>query len=83
MLEYKINVLEKLGEVGFNSMTARQTGIFAQSTMKKFKDGDTNISLEILNRLCCILNMQPEDILIYKETETDREKVITKIRDFS
>nr|DAT64347.1 MAG TPA: Protein of unknown function (DUF739) [Caudoviricetes sp.] len=47
--------------------------------MKKFKNGDTNISLEVLNRLCCVLEMQPRDILKFVETETDRKKIISKI----
>ena len=79
MLQYKINVIEELEKIGINTTVAKKTGIFGQDTMKKFKNGDTNISLEILNRLCCVLEMQPRDILKYIETENDRKKIISKI----
>lgn len=79
MLEYKINVIQELEKVGINTTIARKTGIFAQETMKKFKNKDTSISLDNLNRLCCLLEMQPRDIIKYVETEQDREKIIAKI----
>ncbi|WP_334307182.1 helix-turn-helix transcriptional regulator [Blautia marasmi] len=62
-----------------NTTKARKTGIFGQDTMRKFKNGDTRISIEVLNRLCCLLEMQPRDILKYVETETDRNDIISKI----
>lgn len=79
MLEYKINVIQELEKVGINTTIARKTGIFAQETMRKFKNKDTSISLDNLNRLCCLLEMQPRDIIKYVETEQDREKIIAKI----
>ncbi len=81
MLEYKIDVIEELKAAGVNTTTAKKTGIFGQATMKKFKDKDTSISLDNLNRLCCVLEMQPRDIIRYVETEEDREEIITKIRE--
>lgn len=79
MLEYKINVIEELEKAGVNTTVARKTGIFAQVTMQKFKKQDTSISLDNLNRLCCILEMQPRDIIKFVETDEDREKIISKI----
>ena len=79
MLEYKINIIQELEKVGINTTIARKTGIFAQETMKKFKNKDTSISLDNLNRLCCLLEMQPRDIIKYVETEQDREKIIAKL----
>lgn len=73
MLVYKINVIEELKKVGINTTKAKETGVFGQATMKKFKDGDTSISLDNLNRLCCVLEMQPRDIIKYVETERDSE----------
>lgn len=83
MIEYKIDVIKELKKVGINTMKAKETGIFAQATMKKFKDGDTSISVDNLNRLCCVLEMQPRDILKFVETEEDREKIISKISEKS
>lgn len=79
MLQYKKNIISELAEVGINTTTAKKSGIFGQDTMRKFRNGDTNISLEVLNRLCCILEMQPRDIIRYVETEEDRNKIISKI----
>lgn len=81
MIEYKINVIKELEKIGINTTVARKTGIFGQETMRKFRNGDTSISLDNLNRLCCILEMQPRDIIKYVETDIDREKIISKISD--
>lgn len=81
MLQYKINVIEELEKVGINTTKAKNTGIFGQETMRKFRIGDTKISLDNLNRLCAVLEMQPRDIIKYVETDEDREKYISKIRD--
>ena len=81
MLEYKIDVINELRKAGINTTKAKKTGIFGQATMKKFKENDTSISLDNLNRLCCILEMQPRDIIKYVETDEDREKIISKICD--
>lgn len=79
MLIYKIDVISELKKIGINTLTARKTGVFAQTTMKKFKEKDTSISLDNLNRLCCVLEMQPRDIIKYIETDEDREKILNKI----
>ena len=81
MLEYKINVIEELAKIGVNTTKAKNTGLFGQATMQKFKKGDTTISLDNLNRLCAILEMQPRDIIKYVETDSDRKKIISKIRE--
>ena len=81
MIQYKIDVIRELGKVGINTTKAKNTGLFGQATMKKFRDGDTSISLDNLNRLRAVLEMQPRDIIKYVETDEDREKYISKICD--
>lgn len=81
MIEYKIDVINELKKVGINTTTARNSGIFAQATMNKFKKLDTSISLDNLNRLCCVLEMQPRDIIKFIETEEDRTEILSKISD--
>lgn len=83
MLQYKIDIITELAKVGINTTAAKKSGIFGQDTMRKFRIGDTKISLEVLNRLCCVLEMQPRDIIKYVETDEDREKIISKICDKS
>lgn len=79
LLEYKIDIIRELEKVGINTTVARKTGVFGQETMRKFRNRDTNISLDNLNRLCCVLEMQPRDIIRYIETQADKEKIISKI----
>ncbi len=79
MLQYKIEIIPELNRIGINTTTAKRSGIFGQDTMRKFRNGDTNISLEVLNRLCCVLEMQPRDILKFIETDEDREKILSKL----
>ena len=83
MLEYKFNIIKALENVGINTTKARDTGIFGQATMKKFREGNTNISLDNLNRLCAVLEMQPRDIIKYVETSEDKEKYISKKKEKS
>lgn len=81
MIEYKIDIISELKRIGVNTTKAKETGLFGQDTMRKFRNGDTKISVEVLNRLCCLLEMQPRDILKYVETEEDKEKIISKLCD--
>lgn len=80
MIEYRIDVTAELLKAGINTYVAKKTGIFGQKTMKKFKNHDTSISLDNLNRLCCILEMQPSDIIEYVETDEDKEKILSIIK---
>lgn len=80
VLEYKINVFQELKSLGITTTIAKRTGIFSQSVMKKFKNSDTSITLDNLNRLCAVLEMQPRDIIKYVETEEDREKYLLKMK---
>lgn len=79
MIKYKIDIISELARVGINTTTAKKSGVFGQDTMRKFRNGDTKISLEVLNRLCCVLEMQPRDIIKFVETDEDREEIISKI----
>jgi len=60
---------------------AKTTKIISQDTLRKLKNDDTNISLESLNRVCAILDMQPKDIIIYVEDEAERKKLFGKFND--
>ena len=80
VLEYKINVFQELKSLGITTTTAKKTGLFSQSVMKKFKNSDTSITLDNLNRLCAVLEMQPRDLIKYVETEEDREKYLLKMK---
>lgn len=73
MLKYKIDVGDELEKAGINMYIAKTTKILSQDT-KKNKNWDTNIALESLNRICAILNMQPEDLILYEDNEEENCK---------
>lgn len=76
MIQYKIDIIEELKRVGINTTVAKRTGVFSQTTMRRFKEKNRSISISALNRLCCILEMQPRDILKFVEVEEDREQIL-------
>ena len=56
---------------------AKTTKLLSQDTLKKIKNEDTNITVKSLNVICSLLDMQPKDILEYKDAPEDiqeREK---------
>ena len=75
MLKYKINVGDALERIGFNAYKAKTTKLLSQNTLKKVKSDDTNISLKSLNNICMLLDMQPKDLLMYVETEEEKENL--------
>lgn len=74
MLKYKINIADALERKGFNTYKAKTTKILSQDTLKKIKNENTNISLESINRICIILDMQPKDLIEYVENEEEKKK---------
>ncbi len=74
MFKYTINIKKELSEHGISATLIKQRKIFGQSTMQKFLNGDTTITLESLNRLCYITGKQPGEILEFTVTDEDEEK---------
>ena len=74
MLKYKINIADALERKGFNTYKAKTTKILSQDTLKKIKEENTNISLESLNRICIILDMQPKDLIEYIEDKEEKKR---------
>lgn len=72
MIKYKINVADALERKGFNLYKAKTTKILSQNTLNKIRQEDTNISLESLNRICLLLDMQPKDLIEFSATEEER-----------
>ena len=75
MLKYKIDIGDALERIGFNAYKAKTTKLLSQDTLKKVKADDTNISLKSLNSICMLLDMQPKDLLMYVETEEEKENL--------
>lgn len=73
MLKYRIDVADALERKGFNLYKAKTTKLLSQDTLKKIQREDTNISLESLNKVCLILDMQPKDLIEFQATQEEEE----------
>ena len=80
MIKYRFNIGDALDRIGINGYVAKTTKILSQDTLKKLKNEDTNISLETINRLCCILDMQPKDLIKYEEDEEEKKKLFENFK---
>ena len=65
MLVYKIDVLEKLKENGFNTTRLRREKLLTESTIQDLRNGKV-VGIIALEKICAMLNMQPGDLIEYK-----------------
>ena len=65
MIRFKFDVASALETTGITSYKARNIGLFSSETWLKIKAQDTNISMKSMNKLCVILNMKLEDLIVY------------------
>ena len=61
----KIDVLSKLKEKGYSTYRLRDLNLLSESTINRLRNSDTSISIKVLERICCLLDMQPGDIIEY------------------
>lgn len=71
MLQYKIDIMAALKAAGVTFASCRKSHLFSQATLTRFKRGDASIDAATLDRLCCVLEMQPRDLLRYVEGPED------------
>ena len=62
MLKYKFDIIQRLGEKGYNPRKIRNDRILAESTMTKLRRKQP-ISWENIDTICCLLRCQPGDLL--------------------
>lgn len=70
MIKYKIDIVTALKNAGYNSNYIRTNRLFSESTMTKFRKKDTNITLQNIDTLCNLLNMQPYDIIEFTQNNS-------------
>lgn len=68
MLKYKIDVIAKLKESGYNSTKILKDGIISQSAMQKFRNGEM-VGIKTIEQICGLLDIQPGDIIEYKKKD--------------
>lgn len=62
MLQYKLDVMQKLSEIGYNPRKLRNLGILGERTMTSLRRGEL-ISLKSIDTICRLLQCQPGDLL--------------------
>lgn len=73
MIEYKLDIIKALSEKGYTTYQIRQQKIFSEATLTKFRNNDTSITIDNINRLCSLLDMPVSKIIKYVSTDTDKE----------
>ena len=69
-LRLKVDILAALKEHGYSTYRIRKEKIFGEAALQKLRQNDP-VSLEIVSRLCRLLDCEPGDILEYAPAEID------------
>ena len=72
MIKYKIDILKKLKECGYNQTRIQKEKLLPGQTQQNIKAGKS-ISLDTLNKICIMTKLQPGDIV--EVIPTDEEKI--------
>lgn len=67
-IKYKIDVLAKLKEAGYNTNVIRKEKLLSEGTLQSLRNGKY-ISMDAISRICKLLNCQPGDIMEYQEEQ--------------
>jgi len=62
MFVYKIDVLKKLKEKGYNTTILKSKYQIGDSQLTKFRRGEM-VGINVLEKICCLLEMQPGSII--------------------
>lgn len=74
MIRFKIDIGDALERRGFNTYKAKTSGLLSQDTLKKIKEENPKITLESLNRVCMILDMDVKDLIEFVNDPEERKK---------
>ena len=70
MIRYKINILQALKEEGYTTYRLQKEKLISAGTVQKIRDGDTSLSIEMVNTICDLLQCQPGDLLEWYPAES-------------
>ena len=62
MIRYKINIIEKLSEAGYNTTRLRKEKIISEATLTRIRKQDS-ISTNTIDTICLLLDCQPGDLI--------------------
>ncbi len=72
MLIYKIDVIEKLKEAGYNTTRLRREKLLSESALQYLREGKP-VGTKPLDDICRLLDCQPGDILEYVKDEENEK----------
>lgn len=64
MFVYKINVLEKLKEIGYNTTKLRREKLLGENAIQSLRRGEI-VGITSLEKICKLLDVQPGNIIEY------------------
>ena len=71
MIRYKKDLLAALKNAGYNTNRLRKERLLAEGVIQSLREGKY-IALQNIDKICCLLDCQPADLLEYvKEDSTD------------
>ncbi len=68
MLQYKIDILHELQEMGYSTYRIRKENLLSQSTITKLNQNQM-VGINVLETICKLLDMQPGNIIKYVPDE--------------
>lgn len=66
MFAYKIDVLESLKEAGYNTTRLRREKLLNETAIQALRENKM-VGIIALEKICCLLDMQPGNIIKYVE----------------
>ena len=69
---YKVDILAKLKEAGYNTSRIRKEKIMGEAMLQKIRDGQM-VSWATMETLCELLQCQPADLIEYVPTAENGE----------
>lgn len=73
IIEYKIDILAALKQKGYSSTKLRNEKLLSESSMQKLRTKKP-VGLEIIAKICTLLECQPGDVLELKEENEDKSE---------
>ena len=73
-IKYKVDVIAKLKEAGYNAGTIRREKIMGEAMLQKIRNGQM-VSWATLETICALLHCQPGDLIEYVEEPVENKGI--------
>lgn len=64
-IKYKVDIIEQLKAKGYSTYRIRKDKLLSESTVQKFRNGNTSVAVDVIGAVCKLLECQPGDLLEY------------------